>query len=116
MQQALPRCLIQRQTTTCYLPPSCKNALKILGADIRSIRPVTGGDINQALLLDTSAGQFFLKTNTAPTAASMFEAEAAGLALLASANAIRTPTVIGLATPQKVDSCCWSTSKRTSDH
>ena len=72
-----------------------QKCLEILGADIRSARSVTGGDINQAMLLETSAGQFFLKTNSAPTAGSMFEAEAAGLALLASANALRTPAVIG---------------------
>ncbi|MBK9017103.1 MAG: fructosamine kinase family protein [Saprospiraceae bacterium] len=98
-------CIFDATSTTSLLDSTPNNSmlpstilqkcLEILGADIRSARPVTGGDINQAILLETSAGQFFLKINPAPTAGSMFEAEAAGLALLASANAIRTPAVIG---------------------
>jgi len=72
----------------------------IIGADIRSAVPMTGGDISQALLLETDKGRFFLKFNSSPNAANMFEADAAGLALLASANALQTPAVLGLgATP-----------------
>lgn len=67
----------------------------ILGAEILRLKPVAGGDINQALMLETSAKRFFLKVNTAPQASRMFEAEASGLALLAASKTIRTPEVLG---------------------
>lgn len=67
----------------------------ILGAEILGLKPVAGGDINQALMLETSAKRFFLKVNTAPQASRMFEAEASGLALLAASKTIRTPEVLG---------------------
>lgn len=72
-----------------------QKCVEILGAEILSVTPLAGGDINQARLLETGVGRFFLKINTASVAASMFEAEAAGLALLATANALRTPAVVG---------------------
>ncbi len=67
----------------------------ILGAEILGLKPVAGGDINQALVLETSVKRFFLKVNTAPKANRMFEAEASGLALLAASNTIRIPEVLG---------------------
>ncbi|MBI5915881.1 MAG: fructosamine kinase family protein [Bacteroidetes bacterium] len=73
----------------------------ILGTDIRSVQPVSGGDINQAFRLEAPTGSFFLKTNTGPQAGRMFGTEAAGLGLLASAGALRTPAVLGFGeTPQ----------------
>lgn len=70
--------------------------LDVLGAvEIRSAAPISGGDINEALLLETAVGRFLLKMNTAPQAASMFAAEAAGLGLLAASNTLRTPAVLG---------------------
>jgi len=57
-------------------------------------RPVGGGDINAAWRLDTSSGPVFVKTG-ATDALSMFEAEAEGLAELASAAALRVPDVLG---------------------
>lgn len=77
------------------LPPVInQKCLEILGTEIHSVTPVAGGDISEAMLLETGAGRFFLKLNTASIAARMFEAEAAGLALLATANALRTPAVL----------------------
>jgi fructosamine-3-kinase len=55
--------------------------------------PLGGGCINSAARLDTSAGPFFVKLNGADRAA-MFEAEAAGLAELATARALRVPAPI----------------------
>lgn len=67
---------------------------QFLNADICDVRIVVGGDINQARLLETSKGNFFLKMNAGANAARMFELEAKGLELLASADVIRTPLVI----------------------
>lgn len=61
---------------------------------VDSIQFVSGGCINNAIRLNTSKGPFFLKWNESQPAY-MFEAEAKGLALLASANAVRIPEVIG---------------------
>jgi fructosamine-3-kinase len=55
--------------------------------------PLGGGCINRTARLDTSAGPFFVKLNSADRVA-MFEAEAAGLAELASARALRVPAPI----------------------
>jgi fructosamine-3-kinase len=66
---------------------------KEIGAPITHIQTVRGGDINEAARLETSGETFFLKWNLrAP--AGMFHAEARGLELLASADAIRVPGVI----------------------
>jgi hypothetical protein len=77
------------------LPPHILNQCRhILDADIFSIRFVGGGDINQARLLETSKGKFFLKMNPAPHAARMFETEAKGLDLLYRTAVLRVPQVI----------------------
>lgn len=75
--------------------PIHEKCREILDAEIQSVSYVGGGDINQARLLETSRGKFFMKMNTAQDAARMFETEAKGLAILANAGAIRIPQVIG---------------------
>jgi fructosamine-3-kinase len=67
---------------------------KILGP-IRNPTPVSGGDINAAARIETSAARYFVKWNTA-SLPRMFEAEAHGLQLLTTANALRIPRVIAL--------------------
>lgn len=61
-----------------------------------SARPVAGGDINSAFELKTTVGSYFVKTNTAPFAGGMFEAEAKGLTALANGGSLRTPSVLGV--------------------
>lgn len=61
---------------------------------IQSSTPLGGGDINEAYRLDTTAGLFFMKFNSASRYPGMFEKEAAGLHLLASTGEIRVPGVI----------------------
>lgn len=56
-------------------------------------RAVGGGDINAAWRATTDSGCLFLKTGNADAHA-MFAAEAAGLAELAAAEAVRVPVVI----------------------
>ena len=55
-----------------------------------SWRPLGGGCINQAYLIEGSGQRHFVKTNAARLVA-MFEAEAAGLAELEAARALRVP-------------------------
>ena len=65
-----------------------------LNAKIVSFESVSGGDINQSARLHTEAGVFFLKWNlSAPT--DMFNTEAKGLKLLASAES-------GLVIPESI--------------
>ncbi|MCB0795771.1 MAG: fructosamine kinase family protein [Flavobacteriales bacterium] len=62
--------------------------------DIEQADGVGGGSINDAWLLHTEEGPFFLKTNNADRFPSLFEAEADGLERLRAAKAIRVPQVI----------------------
>jgi fructosamine-3-kinase len=67
---------------------------KILGP-IRSLTPVSGGDINAAARIETDEARYFVKWNTA-SPPRMFEAEARGLQSLTAAQALRIPRVITL--------------------
>lgn len=68
---------------------------------IRSVRPVGGGCINNAVRLDTSKDAYLLKWNPHPLPG-MFPAEARGLELLYATQTILVPKVIGAsnATPE----------------
>jgi fructosamine-3-kinase len=67
-----------------------------LGSEVESVRPVSGGDINQAHALELRDGRSaFVKTHPAPLPG-MFEAEAHGLDWLAQAGALRTPRVLAV--------------------
>ncbi|MDH3419883.1 MAG: fructosamine kinase family protein [Gammaproteobacteria bacterium] len=56
---------------------------------------VGGGSINRAFKVLSEQGPLFLKLNT-PSALGMFEAEAAGLEILAQAEAVRVPAVVAV--------------------
>jgi fructosamine-3-kinase len=60
----------------------------------RVARAMSGGDISEAFTLGDGTRAFFVKTQRA-SRLDLFEAEAAGLAELAAANAVRVPRVIG---------------------
>ncbi len=66
-----------------------------LGAPISRASFIGGGDINEARLLETRQGPFFLKLNSKPGAIRMFEKEEAGLGLLRKSEAIRVPESLG---------------------
>ena len=61
----------------------------------RQRQSLGGGCINQAWWVGDGERDFFVKTNSATVARSMFEAEAAGLAELAATGAVRVPLPIG---------------------
>jgi protein-ribulosamine 3-kinase len=78
------------------LPEKIKNSCeKTLGCPIKRVSAVSGGDINQARLLHTLQGVFFLKYNTSDHAPDMLEVERKGLELIAASNCIRVPAIIG---------------------
>jgi protein-ribulosamine 3-kinase len=68
-----------------------------LGAGCRPAptRPVAGGSINRCFLWESDAGPLFVKVSEA-THLSMFEAEAAGLRELSTADALRVPAVLAV--------------------
>ena len=66
----------------------------ILQSKIHSTKHISGGDINEARLLETSTGNYFLKFNESANFPSMFPVEALGLKRLGSASIIQTPKVI----------------------
>jgi fructosamine-3-kinase len=85
------------------LPESVKNKIsKILSSHfnrevrIFAVQPVSGGDINAAIKVISSVGNFFVKWNSAHKFPEMFHKEAKGLKLLAEANQIKTPQIIGV--------------------
>ncbi len=70
----------------------CRQISAALKTNLSYIKanPVSGGDINNAFILQTSRDLFFVKCNRAKLL-SMFEAEAEGLQELGRADAIRIP-------------------------
>lgn len=73
------------------------HGIRILG----NAESVGGGSISRAMRLQSDQGMLFVKLNRR-SESSMFEAEAAGLAALAAANAVRVPAVIGVGTAADV--------------
>jgi protein-ribulosamine 3-kinase len=63
--------------------------------EVRSRETAHGGDISEAFTLGDATRSFFVKSQAA-SRLDLFEAEAAGLAELAAANAVRVPRVICL--------------------
>jgi len=69
----------------------CENLLK---APIQATQTIGGGDINEACLLKTKQGSFFLKYNNHPSALAMLKAEWQGIEQLEAAQVIQTPRLI----------------------
>ena len=69
---------------------------ELLGTPLLSVQYIGGGDINQARLLETAEGNFFLKFNTKPKAYDMFQKEVRGLEILRKPNVISVPEVLGI--------------------
>lgn len=67
---------------------------------IEKIQAVGGGDINQAFVLQTNHGKYFIKMNTASRYPFMFEKEAKGLSILKNSGEVVVPGVI---TPGEYD-------------
>jgi len=61
---------------------------------INNSKPVSGGCINKAQILDTSKGDFFIKWNFKKPFIDLFEKEVNGLKTLADSKSIRIPQVI----------------------
>ena len=62
---------------------------------IENLMPLSGGSINDAFMIETAEGKYFLKYNRASAYPGMFEQEAKGLKILYDAGEIRVPELIG---------------------
>ena len=78
---SLPDALLQR----------CENLLQ---EKILEIEPISGGDINEARVIKTKDGLYFLKFNSSDQAYEMFSSESMGLNKLRSTQTIKIPDVI----------------------
>lgn len=78
------------------LPATLQSHLEsLLNSPSIAARPVAGGDIHRAVLLETADGRScFLKYNNSPRASEMFRTEALGLALLGASRVIAVPKVL----------------------
>ena len=65
----------------------------LLGARVERIRPISGGDISQAYLLECATERFFCKLNHGVHAYEMFLAEKWGLEAIAKTKTIGTPKI-----------------------
>ena len=64
-----------------------------INLEIKSFKPVSGGDISTAYLLETQSQKFLLKVNSKSSAKTMFDAEQQGLRAIESTKTIAVPHV-----------------------
>jgi fructosamine-3-kinase len=67
---------------------------EVMQTSIKSVIPVSGGDINDAYKIETATDIFFAKVNSSANAFDILNSEAKSLQFLRSLNAIRVPEVI----------------------
>lgn len=68
-----------------------------LNISIKSIQPVTGGDISRAYKIESSHNIYFLKANDKASALKMFQQEAIALQTISKTKTIKSPQVIQVA-------------------
>lgn len=66
----------------------------IISEPVNSARPLSGGDISQAWLLETTNERLFCKLNSDPEGFRMFQAEKDGLEGISATATVRTPKVL----------------------
>lgn len=74
----------------------------LLNESIKSYKPISGGDISKAFLLETSHASYFLKVNSCDYALTMFEAEKSGLEAIGGTNTIAVPQIFHLGQFEKL--------------
>jgi len=72
------------------------NLSDALNISIKSIQPVSGGDISLAYKIESSNNTYFLKVNYNASAMTMFQQEAIALQTISKTNTIKTPRVINV--------------------
>ncbi len=70
-----------------------KHIAEQINSEIKSFKPVSGGDISSAYLLETQHQKLFLKVNSKSFAKSMFLAEQKGLQAIENTKTIAVPQV-----------------------
>ncbi|MCH8553543.1 MAG: fructosamine kinase family protein [Schleiferiaceae bacterium] len=80
-------------------------AASVSATDVKILqaRLLTGGDINEAFLVRTQVGEFFVKWNKKDKYPGIFNAEANGLRALQQVGSLQVPNVIGIGTDAKRD-------------
>lgn len=66
----------------------------LLCVKFSKIRPISGGDISEAYLLETETERFFCKINKSAQAFEMFQSEKSGLEAISKTKTISTPPVL----------------------
>ena len=72
-----------------------------IGERIKAFRPISGGDISRAFLLETSQNRYFLKINNHQEALVMFQVEKLGLETIYKTHTIAVPEVFYCGTFEK---------------
>jgi hypothetical protein len=70
--------------------------------EIDKITGLSGGSINDTMLVSTNSGKFFVKRNSASKYPGMFEKEAKGLNILSGKSTLKVPAVIALGASENV--------------
>jgi fructosamine-3-kinase len=78
--------------------PGPEQIAAAVGSSVDEVHPVAGGDINQALRATLADGREIFVKYRRGARADMYEAEADGLAWLASSDAFRVPEVVAVGT------------------
>lgn len=77
-----------------FLPSGVRDIIEAeLQMNIREVERIGGGSINEALLLRSNTGTFFLKYNTGAFAGPLFAAEVQGLNCLAENGKVQVPQI-----------------------
>lgn len=63
-------------------------------SDLTKVRPVSGGDINQAFQVKTAKRQYFVKMNR-PVSETFFQKEVSGLTAIAQTHTLSVPEIYG---------------------
>ena len=64
--------------------------------EIDQISGISGGSINETMLISTNKGKFFIKKNSANLYPEMFEKEAKGLKILSEKSPLKVPEIIAV--------------------
>ncbi|MFT6868288.1 MAG: protein-ribulosamine 3-kinase [Cyclobacteriaceae bacterium] len=73
---------------------SALTLVKGVPQEIKNVKPIFGGDINQAAMIETSSGSYFIKWQN-DSYEDIFQKESYGLELLRESKTINIPEVIG---------------------
>lgn len=77
-----------------YLSEQVTRTIEMLAGNLKTVKPVSGGSINQSFQIVTDKGMYFLKTNSAKAFPDLFLSEVEGLRRIRKTNTIAVPGVV----------------------